>query len=136
MPWYRLLYVYPSGLVERLVELIAREPRIVPYIDIPIQHASDKVLRRMRRPERQDTIRQKVFLLRTAVPDIAIRTTAVLGFPGETDEDFRVLCDFVEELEFERETTEFFYTRQRRQLGLGHAVLCARHLLEKQPFAQ
>ena len=94
---------------------MARESRIVPYIDIPIQHASDNVLKRMRRPERQDTIRQKVSLLRSAVPDIAIRTTVVLGFPGETDEDFRVLCDFVEELEFERVGT-FTYSEQEGTL--------------------
>ena len=111
VPWFRLLYVYPSGLGERLVELMATEPRIVPYIDIPIQHASDTVLERMRRPERQETIRKKVELLRAAMPDIAIRTTVVLGFPGETDRDFRVLCDFIEEVEFERVGT-FTYSEQ------------------------
>jgi ribosomal protein S12 methylthiotransferase len=111
VPWYRLLYVYPAGLTERLAEMIAREPRIVPYIDIPIQHASDDVLQRMRRPEKQDTIRKKVSLLREATPDIAIRTTVVLGFPGETDADFRVLCNFIEEVEFERVGT-FTYSEQ------------------------
>ncbi len=111
VPWYRLLYVYPSGLSENLVELMAREPRIVPYIDIPIQHASDSVLKRMRRPERQNTIRRKISLLRTAIPDIAIRTTVVLGFPGETDADFRTLCEFIEEVEFERVGT-FTYSEQ------------------------
>lgn len=102
IPWFRLLYVYSFGLTERLIELMAREPRIVPYIDIPIQHASDRMLQRMRRPERQDTIREKVTWLRSAVPDLAIRTTAIVGFPGETDEDFRILCDVAEELAFER----------------------------------
>jgi ribosomal protein S12 methylthiotransferase len=111
VPWFRLLYVYPSGLTDRLVETMAREPRIVPYIDIPIQHASDSVLKRMRRPERQDTIRHKIHLLRDAIPDIAIRTTVVLGFPGETDADFRILCDFIEEVEFERVGT-FTYSEQ------------------------
>jgi ribosomal protein S12 methylthiotransferase len=96
--------------------MMARETRIVPYIDIPIQHASDNVLKRMRRPERQGTIREKVSLLRTAIPDIAIRTTVVLGFPGETDADFRVLCDFVEELEFERVGT-FTYSEQEGTLA-------------------
>lgn len=102
VPWFRLLYVYSFGLTDRLVDLMARESRIVPYIDIPIQHASDPVLKRMRRPERQATIRQKVEWLRRAVPDIAIRTTAIVGFPGETDDDFSVLCDFAEEMQFER----------------------------------
>ena len=100
--WFRLLYVYSAGLTDRLVDLMAREPRIVPYIDIPIQHASDAVLQRMRRPERRATIREKIRWLRNAIPDIAIRTTAIVGFPGETQEDFRTLCDFAEEMEFER----------------------------------
>jgi len=102
VPWFRLLYLYSAGLTPRLVELMAREPRIVPYLDLPIQHASDRVLERMRRPERQATIRQKVRWLREAVPDLAIRTTAIVGFPGETEEDFRCLCEFVEEIGFER----------------------------------
>lgn len=102
VPWFRLLYVYSAGLDARLLELMASQPRIVPYIDIPIQHGSDRMLERMRRPERQATIREKVALLRAAVPEIAIRSTAIVGFPGETDDDFRVLCDFAEEIGFER----------------------------------
>jgi ribosomal protein S12 methylthiotransferase len=102
VPWFRLLYVYSAGLDTRLLELMAGEPRIVPYIDIPIQHAADAVLERMRRPERQATIRDKVAQLRAAVPDIAIRSTAIVGFPGESDDDFRTLCEFAEEIGFER----------------------------------
>ena len=102
VPWFRLLYVYSAGLTDRLVELMAREPRIVPYIDIPIQHASDAMLERMRRPERQGTIRQKLAWLRNAIPDIALRSTAIVGFPGETEHDFRVLCEFADEVAFER----------------------------------
>ena len=102
VPWFRLLYVYSFGLTERVVALMANESRIVPYIDIPIQHASDAMLERMRRPERQQTIRDKVAWLRTEIPDIAIRTTAMVGFPGETDGDFRILCEFAEEIQFER----------------------------------
>ncbi len=102
IPWFRLLYVYSAGLSERLVELMSRERRIVPYIDIPIQHASDRMLERMRRPERQETIRRKVEWLRDVLPDIAIRTTTIVGFPGETEEDFRTLVEFAEEMAFER----------------------------------
>ncbi len=102
IPWFRLLYVYSYGLTERLIDLMASESRIVPYIDIPIQHASDRMLRRMRRPERHQTIRGRVSRLRSAVPDIAIRTTVIVGFPGETEDDYRVLCDFAREIEFER----------------------------------
>jgi ribosomal protein S12 methylthiotransferase len=102
VPWFRLLYVYSAGLTDRLLDLMATESRIVPYLDLPIQHASDAVLERMRRPERRDTIRAKVRALRERMPDLALRTTAIVGFPGETDDDFRVLCDFAAEVQFER----------------------------------
>ncbi|HEV8400398.1 MAG TPA: 30S ribosomal protein S12 methylthiotransferase RimO [Gemmatimonadales bacterium] len=102
VPWYRLLYVYSAGITERLVEMIAGERRIVPYIDMPIQHATDRMLERMRRPERVRTLREKLAWLRGAIPDLAIRTTCLVGFPGETDEDFRALLAFLEEAQFDR----------------------------------
>jgi len=102
VPWWRLLYVYSAGLTERLVDLVARESRIVPYLDMPIQHASDRMLERMRRPERQGTLREKLAWLRGAVPDLALRTTCLVGFPGETDADFRELLAFVDEAQFDR----------------------------------
>jgi ribosomal protein S12 methylthiotransferase len=102
VPWYRLLYVYSAGLSERLVELIAREGRIVPYLDMPIQHASDRMLERMRRPERQHTLRAKLGWLRSAIPDLAVRTTCLVGFPGETDAEYRELLAFLEEAQFDR----------------------------------
>jgi len=102
IPWFRLLYVYSAGLTERLVELVAREPRIMPYLDMPIQHGSDRMLERMRRPERRETLRQKISWLRSAVPDVALRTTCLVGFPGETDTDFRELLAFLEEAQFDR----------------------------------
>jgi len=111
VPWFRLLYVYSAGLSPRLLHLMAAERRVVPYIDIPIQHASDRMLERMRRPERRATIREKVALLRDAVSEIAVRSTAIVGFPGETDDDFRRLCDFAEEIGFER-LGVFEYSRE------------------------
>jgi ribosomal protein S12 methylthiotransferase len=102
VPWFRLLYVYSAGLTDRLVELIAREPRIVPYLDIPVQHASDRMLERMRRPERQASLREKLRWLRGAIPDVAIRTTCLVGFPGEGEADFRELLAFLEEAQFDR----------------------------------
>jgi ribosomal protein S12 methylthiotransferase len=102
VPWFRLLYVYSAGINERLVELIARNPRIVPYIDMPIQHATDRMLERMRRPERLRTLREKLAWLRGAIPDLAIRTTCLVGFPGETEEDFQALLGFLEEAQFDR----------------------------------
>jgi len=102
VPWYRLLYVYSAGLSERLVALMARESRIVPYIDMPIQHASDRMLERMRRPERQQSLRAKLGWLRSAIPELAVRTTCLVGFPGETDAEFRELLGFLEEAQFDR----------------------------------
>ncbi len=101
IPWLRLFYMYPSGIGRELVELIAREPRIVPYLDMPIQHGSDRVLERMRRPERPHTIRERVRWLRAAIPDLALRTTVIVGFPGETEDDFEALIDLLEELRFD-----------------------------------
>ena len=102
IPWLRMLYLYSSGITPRLLEVMAREPRVLPYLDMPMQHASDAVLARMRRPERQHTIRDRVRRLREVVPDLAIRTTCIVGFPGETDDDFAQLMAFLEETQFER----------------------------------
>jgi ribosomal protein S12 methylthiotransferase len=102
VPWFRLLYVYSAGISERLVELWAREPRLVPYLDMPIQHANDRMLERMRRPERQRSLRQKIDWLRSAVPDVALRTTCLVGFPGETEAEYRELLAFLEEAQFDR----------------------------------
>lgn len=100
--WYRNLYLYSTGITPRLLEVLAANPRIVRYLDMPVQHASDAVLARMRRPERERTIREKVARFRDAVPGVAIRTTCIVGFPGETDDDFQRLLDFVEEVRFDR----------------------------------
>lgn len=102
IPWIRNMYLYSAGITPQLLEVITNEPRIVRYLDMPIQHASDAVLERMRRPERQKSIREKVARFRDAVPGVAIRTTCIVGFPGETDEDFAQLLDFLTEIEFER----------------------------------
>jgi ribosomal protein S12 methylthiotransferase len=102
VPWLRLLYLYSSGITPKLLDVMAREPRILPYLDMPIQHGSDAVLQRMRRPERARTIRERVSRLREAVPDVAVRTTCIVGFPGETDDDFQQLLDLLEDVRFER----------------------------------
>ena len=100
--WYRPLYLYSMGLTKELVELWATEPRLVPYIDMPIQHGNDRMLKLMRRPERKDTIRAKVAMLRDAIPTMTVRTTTLVGFPTETDDEFRELLDFIEEMQFDR----------------------------------
>jgi ribosomal protein S12 methylthiotransferase len=102
IPWIRMLYLYSSGITDRLLEVVARESRILPYLDMPIQHGSDVVLARMRRPERKRTIRERVHKFRAAVPDVAIRTTCIVGFPGETEEQFEELLEFLQEIQFER----------------------------------
>ena len=111
IPWIRMLYLYSAGLTPALLETMATEPRVLPYLDMPIQHASDAVLARMRRPERQRTIREKVTRIRAMVPDVAIRTTCIVGFPGETDEDFETLLAFLEETQFDR-VGAFTYSAQ------------------------
>jgi ribosomal protein S12 methylthiotransferase len=111
IPWIRLLYLYSAGLTPKLLELMARESRILRYLDMPMQHASDAVLKRMRRPERQDTQRQRIQRIRDVVPDVAIRTTCIVGFPGETEDDFQQLMDFLEETRFDR-VGAFTYSAQ------------------------
>jgi ribosomal protein S12 methylthiotransferase len=102
IPWIRLLYLYSAGLTPALLDRMAREPRILPYLDMPMQHASDAVLARMRRPERQQRQRERLARIREAVPGVTIRTTCIVGFPGETEEDVAQLLDFLEEVKFDR----------------------------------
>jgi ribosomal protein S12 methylthiotransferase len=102
VPWIRMLYLYSTGISDRLLEVVSREQRVLPYVDMPIQHGSDAVLARMRRPERQRTIRERVARFRAAVPDVALRTTCIVGFPGETSEQFDELLEFLEEMQFDR----------------------------------
>ncbi len=102
VPWYRLFYMYPSGITPELVELIASEERILPYLDMPIQHGSDSMLARMRRPERRRTILERARWLREAVDGLTLRTTVIVGFPGETEEEFSELLELLEEVRFER----------------------------------
>ena len=102
IPWIRMLYLYSAGITDRLLEVVARQSRVLPYLDMPIQHGSDLVLARMRRPERKRTIRERVKKFRDAVPDVAIRTTCIVGFPSETEDQFEELLGFLEEIQFER----------------------------------
>ncbi|HEX6628598.1 MAG TPA: 30S ribosomal protein S12 methylthiotransferase RimO [Gemmatimonadaceae bacterium] len=102
VPWIRMLYLYSAGITDRLLEVVAQHDRILPYLDMPIQHGSDEVLARMRRPERKRTIRERVRKFRDAIPDVAIRTTCIVGFPGETEAQFEELLEFLQEMQFER----------------------------------
>lgn len=100
--WIRILYCYPEEITDELIETIATEPKVCHYLDIPIQHASDEVLRRMGRRTNQEELRQWIGRLRERIPDICLRTTLISGFPGETQEDFEELYRFVNEMEFDR----------------------------------
>jgi ribosomal protein S12 methylthiotransferase len=102
IPWIRMLYLYSAGITPQLLDVVARDNRVLPYLDMPIQHAADEVLARMRRPERKRTIREKVARFRDAVPNVSIRTTCIVGFPGETEEHFDELLEFLEEMQFDR----------------------------------
>lgn len=111
IPWIRLLYCYPDKITDELIETIAQNERIVNYIDMPIQHISDKILSSMNRHGDSAMIRSVVKKLREKIPYIVIRTTAIVGFPGETEEDFEELCDFVKEAKFNR-FGAFTYSRE------------------------
>lgn len=100
--WIRILYCYPEEITEELIDVIAGEPKICHYLDIPIQHASDEVLRRMGRRTNEEQLRRQIEALRERIPDICLRTTLISGFPGETQEDFEELYRFVNEMEFDR----------------------------------
>lgn len=100
--WIRILYCYPEEITEELIQTIKEEPKVCHYLDIPIQHASDAVLKRMGRRTNQEQLRSMIARLREEIPDICLRTTLITGFPGETEEDHEELMEFINEMEFDR----------------------------------
>ena len=100
--WIRLHYLYPDEISDELIDVIAREPKIVKYLDLPIQHISDRVLRRMHRRGTGAEIRALLTKLRTRIPGLVLRTSLIVGFPGETDADFEELCEFLLQYRIER----------------------------------
>lgn len=102
LTWIRLLYAYPDGITDSLIQLIRTEDKICKYLDIPLQHISDNILEKMKRRGREAEIRALLAKLRAEIPGLALRTSLIVGFPGETDEDFAKLLHFVEEAQFER----------------------------------
>ena len=109
--WIRLLYAYPDGISDSLIELIRDEPKICKYLDIPLQHISDQVLTRMKRRGNGQQIRELIAKLRREIPNIALRTSLIVGFPGESVEDFSALMQFVEQARFDR-LGVFCYSRE------------------------
>lgn len=102
LQWVRLLYAYPDGISDELIELLKHEPKLCKYLDIPIQHISDAVLRRMKRRSSEQQIRDLIEKLRREIPGITLRTSLIVGFPGETVDDFLNLTQFVEKAQFDR----------------------------------
>lgn len=100
--WVRLHYAYPGFFTDELIEVMASNPKICKYIDMPLQHSEDAILKRMRRPGRQKDVRQLLAKIRHRIPDVAIRTSIIVGFPGETEEDFDNLQVFIREMKFDR----------------------------------
>jgi len=101
IPWVRLLYTYPGYFSDRLIDMMVVFPQLLPYLDIPLQHADPKVLQLMRRPSDVDWVRHTVAKMRAKLPDLVIRTTFIVGFPGESEHSFQVLKDFIEEMQFD-----------------------------------
>ena len=100
--WIRVLYCYPERIIDELLDVMAREEKIVKYIDMPIQHCNDDILQRMNRRSSKAQIKDVVAKMREKMPDIVIRTTLITGFPGETEEQFNELAEFVQEMQFDR----------------------------------
>jgi ribosomal protein S12 methylthiotransferase len=100
--WIRVLYAYPGYVTDRLIEVMAAREQIVPYLDMPLQHAHPDTLHRMKRPANVDWVHRTLEKVRSAMPEVALRTTFIVGYPGETDDEFQRLFDFVEAMRFDR----------------------------------
>ncbi|MBN1537555.1 MAG: 30S ribosomal protein S12 methylthiotransferase RimO [Anaerolineales bacterium] len=100
--WWRIMYAFPGLISDRLINVMAAHPQILPYLDLPLQHAHPDMLKRMQRPANIDRVRRSLDKIRCALPGLAIRTTFIVGFPGETEAEFQSLCEFVKEMQFDR----------------------------------
>jgi ribosomal protein S12 methylthiotransferase len=121
--WLRIMYAYPGYVTDRLIEIMASHEQIVPYLDMPLQHAHPKTLRRMRRPANLEWVRRTLQKMRSAMPDLALRTTFIVGYPGETDGEFQALLDFIEEIRFDRlGAFEFSFEPGTASEGLGDPI--------------
>ncbi len=101
LPWLRILYAYPGYVTDRLIDVMSSRPQVVPYLDMPLQHAHPDTLRRMRRPANMDWVHQTLSKMRSRIPQLALRTTFIVGYPGETEQEFETLLDFIREIRFD-----------------------------------
>jgi len=102
VPWIRCLYMFPGSITPALIRVMAESPQLLHYLDLPLQHAHPAVLQRMKRPADVEEVRHSINLLRSALPDLALRSTFIVGFPGEGEAEFQTLLDFVAEIQFDR----------------------------------
>jgi len=100
--WIRVMYAYPGYITDELIEVMATCKQVLHYLDIPLQHAHPSILRRMQRPANVDWVHKTLGKMREAIPDLALRTTFIVGYPGETEEEFQTLLDFIEEIRFDK----------------------------------
>lgn len=118
--WIRILYAFPGYVTDRLIEVMATRPQVLPYLDIPLQHAHPATLTRMRRPANTNWVHATIAKMRAALPALAIRTTFIVGYPGETEEEFQALLDFVAEIRFDRlGTFQFSFEPGTTSAALG-----------------
>lgn len=121
--WLRILYAYPGYVTEELIEVMASHDQVLPYLDMPLQHAHPETLKRMRRPANVEWVYETVGKLRRAMPDLALRSTFIVGYPGETEEEFNTLLDFIQELKFDRVGVfEFSFEEDTASAPLGDPV--------------
>jgi ribosomal protein S12 methylthiotransferase len=100
--WIRVMYAYPGYVTDELIDRMAAHPQILPYLDMPLQHAHPETLRRMHRPANMDWVYQTLEKMRSKIPGLALRSTFIVGYPGETDQEFKTLLDFIQEIRFDR----------------------------------
>ena len=123
MDWIRVMYAFPGYVTDRLIDVMASRKQVLPYLDIPLQHAHPKTLLRMKRPSNMDWVRNTLTKMREKIPALAIRTTFIVGYPDETDEEFQSLYDFVEETRFDRVGAfQFSFEENTASASLGDNV--------------
>ena len=121
--WLRIMYAYPGFITDRLIDVMASHPQILPYLDMPLQHAHPDTLRRMKRPANMNWVYRTLEKMRHAMPALALRTTFIVGYPGETEEEFQALIDFIQEIRFDRVGTfQFSFEPGTASKSLGDPV--------------
>jgi ribosomal protein S12 methylthiotransferase len=123
IPWIRIMYAFPGYVTDRMIQVMADHPQILSYLDIPLQHAHPETLRRMSRPANMDWVYQTLGKMRSILPTLALRTTFIVGYPGETEEEFQTLLDFVAETKFDHlGAFTFSFEKGTKSESLGDTI--------------